>query len=60
MNSSELKAKYLEKLSRTKLSDKGGAGLGLMDIARKSGNKLQYDFENISSQISFFSLIVNV
>ena len=60
MSSSELKTKYLEKLSRTKLSDKGGAGLGLMDIARKSGNKLQYDFESITPQISFFSLIVNV
>ena len=60
MSAAELKTKYLAKLSSTKLSDKGGAGLGLMDIARKSGNKLQYDFESISDKISFFSLIVNV
>jgi len=60
MSSTELKAKYLEKLSRTELSEKGGAGLGLLDIARKSGNKLEYDFENITPEVSFFSLIVNV
>ena len=60
LSAGELKTKYLAKLSSTKLSDKGGAGLGLMDIARKSGNKLEYDFENISEKISFFSLIVNV
>ena len=60
MSAGELKIKYLAKLNSTKLSDKGGAGLGLMDIARKSGKKLEYDFENISEKISFFSLIVNV
>ncbi|MBK5283861.1 MAG: hypothetical protein JJE25_00525 [Bacteroidia bacterium] len=60
MSSTELKAKYLEKLSHTSISEKGGAGLGLLDIARKSGNKLEYDFESISPEVFFFSLIVNV
>ena len=42
MSPEELKVHYLEKLKTTELSDKGGAGLGMIDMARKSGNKLGY------------------
>lgn len=42
------------------LSDKGGAGLGFVDMARKSGQKLLYDFEPIGEGIYFFSLKVRV
>jgi hypothetical protein len=38
------------------LSSKGGAGLGLIDIARKTGNKLVYHFLPISDTLSFFLL----
>jgi hypothetical protein len=38
------------------LTDKGGAGLGFVDMARKSGNKLGYDIERVNDKISFFSL----
>jgi hypothetical protein len=56
----ELKNHYREKLKTTSLSEKGGAGLGLIEIARKSGNKLSYHFEKINGQHSFFTLIVTV
>lgn len=39
-----------------KLSMKGGAGLGFVDMARKSGEKLEFDFEPINEELSFFSL----
>jgi hypothetical protein len=60
LNRDDLKAYYLEKLSSTELSEKGGAGLGLIDIARKSGNKLDYRFDSIADSYSFFSLIVKI
>ncbi len=60
MNPQELKAYYLEKLGSTELSDKGGAGLGIIDIARKSGNKIEYDFQYPSSKYSFFTLSATI
>ncbi len=60
MNAEELRNYYLETLSTTELSDKGGAGLGMIDIARKSGHRLDYHFHKVSEHYSFFSLGVIV
>ncbi|MDX2306371.1 MAG: SiaB family protein kinase [Microscillaceae bacterium] len=52
-----LKQFYKDKIKNSKgLTKKGGAGLGFIDMARKSGQKLQFDFEPINESISFFSL----
>ncbi len=52
-----LKEHYKEVIKNGKgLSEKGGAGLGFIDMARKSGQKLQFDFEPVNEEISFFSL----
>lgn len=52
-----LKNYYKEVIKSNKgLSEKGGAGLGFIDMARKSGQKLQFDFEPMNSEFSFFSL----
>lgn len=40
----ELKEYYLEILNNSGFSTKGGAGLGLVDMARKSSGKLHYKF----------------
>lgn len=42
------------------LTEKGGAGLGFVDMARKSGQKLEYGFESIGKDHSFFSLKTTV
>ena len=42
------------------LTDKGGAGLGFVDMARKSGQKLEYEFESLGDNLSFFSLKTTV
>lgn len=60
MNPAELKAHYLEALSSTDYSDKGGAGLGIIEIARKSGNRISYDFREINADYYFFTLSVLV
>jgi len=54
LNKDELKKYSLEKLDEGEFSEKGGAGLGLIEIARKSGNKLVYSFDKINDEFSFF------
>ncbi len=52
----KLKALYLEVLNNDELSSKGGAGLGLIQLARKAGQPISFDFENISEDLSNFYL----
>ena len=40
-------------------AEKGGGGLGMIDIARKSGQKLNYHFTEIDETFSFFNLNIN-
>jgi len=42
------------------MSDKGGGGLGMIDIARKSGQKLDFNFLPVNNNFSFFSLNIKV
>jgi hypothetical protein len=56
----ELRDLYKEKLADGRYSASGGGGLGLIDIARRSGNKLEYGFVPFDTQSTFFSLNVNV
>jgi hypothetical protein len=56
----ELKDMYKFILNHQKLSAKGGGGLGLVDIARKSGNKLEYEFYVYDDNYSFFNLTIRV
>jgi anti-sigma regulatory factor (Ser/Thr protein kinase) len=52
----ELKLYYKEVLETGELSNKGGAGLGLIEMARKSNNKLIYDFVKLYKDLSYFYL----
>lgn len=56
----ELKRYYLEVLEGGQLSEKGGAGLGLIDIAKKSGNKLNFDFSTLDNNLSYFYLQTSI
>jgi hypothetical protein len=56
----ELKDIYKFILNHQKLSAKGGGGLGLVDIARKSANKLEYEFFNYNDNYYFFNLTIRV
>lgn len=60
MDKEELKAYYKHVLSEGNMSSKGTAGLGMIDIARKSGEKLEFDFLTINDKTSFFSLTVKI
>jgi hypothetical protein len=56
----ELKDMYKFILNHQKLSSKGGGGLGLVDIARKTGNKLSYMFQNFNNDYYFFNLDIKI
>lgn len=52
----EIKELYKFILNHQRISSKGGGGLGLVDIARKTGNKLEYEFKEYNPHYSFFFL----
>ena len=56
LDKKELNKLYKQQIREGRLSDKGGAGLGFIDIARKTGQKLIYSFLKIDDNNSFFVL----
>lgn len=60
LSKEELKDLYKEVLNSDGRSNKGGGGLGMIDIARKTGKKLNYEFAPLNEEYSFFSLNINV
>jgi hypothetical protein len=52
----ELKRYYMDHLETNQISEKGGAGLGFITIAMKSGNKLKINFNKIDDNYSIFIL----
>lgn len=58
----ELKSFYKEVLSQEEPTNSsgGGAGLGIIDMARKSGEKISYSFDRVNDKHSFYSLQVKV
>lgn len=60
MDDSQLKDLYMKQMREGTLSKKGGAGLGLIDIRRKTGNKLDYHFIPLSEKLSFLLLTATI
>lgn len=60
MSKEELKEYYKTILNNGEMSEKGGGGLGMIDIARKSGQKLHYNFIPVDDKNHFFSLNVKI
>lgn len=56
----ELKNIYRKTLTNGQISNKGGGGLGIIDIARRSGKELSYKFDKIDEKYSFYTLRVSV
>jgi hypothetical protein len=60
MTKVELDELHKTQIREGRLSDKKGAGLGFIDMARKTGEKLEYQFLKMNEQSSFFILITRV
>jgi hypothetical protein len=56
MNSNKLKSRYIETMTDGVISDKGGAGLGIITIAMKSKEKISYDFHKIAPGLYIFEI----
>jgi hypothetical protein len=56
----ELKDYYNNIISNTEISERGGAGLGLVDMAIKSGNKLRYNVYEYDNEKSLFTLNITL
>ncbi|MEA3316748.1 MAG: SiaB family protein kinase [Bacteroidota bacterium] len=56
----ELKEMYKFVLNNQQFSDKGGGGLGLIDIARRTNGYMDYNIEKFDSNYSFFNLNVYI
>ena len=54
MDSDGLDDLYKKQMREGILSPKGGAGMGFIDIRRKTGNHLDYSFVKIDEETSFF------
>lgn len=60
LSKDELKDMYKFILNHQKLSAKGGGGLGLVDIARKTNNKINYNFYPVSDDYFFFNFEIYI
>jgi len=52
----EIKVLYRQILDNSEFSKKGGAGLGLIEMAFKTGNRFDYEFVPVDEKYSYFIL----
>jgi hypothetical protein len=56
LEAKEIRNVYRQMLSTAEFTAEGGAGLGLIEMAKKTGNKLDYDFVELDNDYSYFIL----
>lgn len=56
MDRPALREWYNQIINKGEISEKGGAGVGLIDIVLKSGNKLEYEIKSLPDGYSFLIL----
>ena len=59
-SASELKKLYFETIYHTRISEKGGARVGLMKIRRCASQPIEYEFVAIDKNTSLFNIIVRI
>jgi uncharacterized protein YhaN len=60
MDKEELKDLYKFILNNQEFSKKGGGGLGLIDMAKRTNGRLEYEFIDYNKEYSFFNLDIFV
>jgi len=60
LSADELNALYRKILTNNEFTDAGGAGLGFIEMARKTHQTLDFEFVNIDNKYSYFYLIIKV
>lgn len=60
LDEKDLKKLYRKTLLTGEISEKGGAGVGIIDMAKISQNKIEYNFEPINSKLSYYQLQLKI
>lgn len=60
LDKDEIKLLYRAAMEYSEISDKGGAGLGFIDMAKKTGTKYEYYFEPTDADSCFFILTIRI
>jgi len=60
LNVKELNELYRKILTNNEFTDAGGAGLGFIEMARKTRQNLDFEFVKANNQYSYFYLIIKV
>ena len=60
MEEEVLRKTYIETLCNGEMSGKGGAGLGLLSLAKKASGPIEYRFDTQEDDRELFTLIVTV
>ncbi len=55
-----LNSLYQEVLTNNQFTEAGGAGLGFIEMVRKTKEKLDYDFVKINDEYSYFYLLIKI
>lgn len=55
-----IKALYRERIRDGKISERGGAGLGFIDLVKKTGNRIYIESEHANDKVDFLLLSVRV
>jgi len=59
-DSDALKALYKSTITNGQFSVNGGAGLGFIEMAKTTGSKLEYTFENLTKDYSLYTFRVSM
>lgn len=60
LNEIELKDMYKAIITDGKFTEKGGAGLGFIEMIKTTGNKIEFTFDEIDNRFSFFNITLNI
>ncbi len=60
LSKDEIRTLYKLILNNNEFSEKGGGGLGMIDLVKRSGNSLSYNFYNFDSDYIFFTLRIAI
>jgi len=60
LNETELRKLYIEILCNEEFSHKGGAGLGLVTIAKRAEQRIKYNLQQIDEHFGYFMMDVEV
>ncbi len=60
MDKAQLSAAYREQITYGHINENGGAGLGFIDIVKKSGNRIDYRFLDLSEKLPGFCFFLYI